>query len=94
MAKYIFSASTGKFHSSFISKASAKEEEVDGRDIGIDNMKVRDNCFVISILLSPLVRRSKSSDTFVNELISLDSKQTVKDRTPKQYAQPQSLFVN
>ena len=44
---------------------------------------------IISILLSPLVRRSKSSDTFVNELISLDSKQTVKDRTPKQYAQPQ-----
>ena len=49
---------------------------------------------LISILFSPLARRRKKSNTLVNELISLDSKQPVKDRTLKQYAQPQSLFVN
>ena len=80
MAKYIFSASTGKFHSSIISKASAKLEEVVERDIGVDNMKVRDNCFVISILFSLLARRRKKSNTLVDELISLNNKQTVKNK--------------
>ena len=50
------------------------------KDIGVDNMKVRDNCFVISILFSPLARCRKKSNTLVNELVSLNNKQTVKNK--------------
>ena len=66
--------------SSIAASLARKEEELVGRDIGIDSMKVRDNCFVISILFSSLARRRKKSNTLVDELVRLNNKQTVKNK--------------